>query len=84
MNDQVDLVCRTITEGGFTCVSLEPDRPIWVYPVVIAVFLMALLILVLVARMTLRAPGGSSDRNRRIDDDKPVRLEANVQHRKVE
>lgn len=48
-----DLECTVVSETIRRCVSLEPDRPWWVYPVVVAVFLMAILILVLVARMTL-------------------------------
>lgn len=54
MSTDYDLECTVVSETIRRCVSLEPDRPFWVYPVVIAVFLMAILILVLVARMTIR------------------------------
>lgn len=72
METQVDIVCKTVAEGVLNCFTLEADRPFWVYPVVIAVFVMAILILVLVARMTFSASFKDSDRTRRIDDVRPV------------
>lgn len=50
-----DLECERISETMFKCVADAPSTPWWFYPVVIACFLMALVILVLVARMTFRS-----------------------------
>lgn len=61
METQVDIVCRTVAEGVLNCAFTDPDSPFWVYPVVIAVFFMAIAILALVARMTFKS-GNNEDR----------------------
>ncbi len=60
-----DLECKRIAEDTFQCVADQPSNPVWFYPVVIACFVMALVILVLVARMTFHT---RSWKERRVRD----------------
>lgn len=67
MAAEVDLVCERVLDGVLHCVYQQPDSPFWVYPVVIAVFIMAILILLLVARLTFGGPRTKRERREDID-----------------
>lgn len=69
--DLTDFQCERVEADVFKCVAEASPDPIWFYPVVIACFVMALVILVLVARMTLKNP---KPQNRRLGD-KPTPVE---------
>lgn len=60
-----DLECKRLAEDTFKCVAEQPGTPVWFYPVVIACFVIALTILVLVARMTFKS---RTWRERRVRD----------------
>ncbi len=63
--DLTDLECKRLADDVFRCVAEQPGTPGWFYPVVLACFAMALIILVLVARMTFKS---RTWRERRVRD----------------
>lgn len=60
-----DLECKRLAKDTFQCVADQPSTPVWFYPVVLACFVVAVLVLILVARMTFRS---RSWRERRVRD----------------
>lgn len=76
-----DLECERLSETVFNCVAEQPATPLWFYPVVLACFAMALVILVLTA-MILFGKRGHPQQNRRLEDQQPVHVK--LDHRKVE
>lgn len=67
-----DLECERVSETMFKCIAEQPSLPVWFFPLVIACFVVAVLVLILVARMTL-LQGKTPDRrqvNRYVENER--------------
>ncbi len=48
-----NLECKRLALDTFQCVANQTSTPVWFYPLVIACFVISVLVLLLVAKMTL-------------------------------
>lgn len=70
--DLTDLKCERVAVDVFHCVASQASPPGWFYPVVLACFFIALAVLALVARITLKQ-GKTPDRrqvNRYVENER--------------